>query len=562
MTPDQRPDRPWRVRIDDRHGGPCGAGVLLDDRSVLTCAHVVQQAEAHPAAGPSAYVRVRSAVAAPEWGRTARVVEDVWAFEDGSRRGDVALLRLDEPVGHAGTTELWKVPISGGRVRVYGFPAFEPYGIGVDAELAGSGGRAGEWGLLHRLHEGGPWIQPGYSGAGVMALDGAFAGQVVGIVVADYVDGNGRAAWMVPVDTMETYLGRRIAPYVRGVGIEVPSRGDPAADLDDPLQLALTRELARLLTGDWAGVALVATGRRTGPGSSWLVRLTATSRAPAPEGGTPRGTALPFGAVDAAYDARGKAPEEVCAYLAHRFGFEQDRDREPAGLVHRLLRRRPPPFVIVDGIDGARDAGRLLTELLIPLARDARTRGLRLVLGVEGDPPDDLPYQAHLDPTPLPGGGAPHPVTEEQAREAVARLARAEAEALRLERTTARRFLAPPRLPHGLAPRLTVRLAVARATFPHAEIAAIAERADSAAADVDAYLTEVRGMAAEHEELTVRLELYRALAEEHFGAADPELGALYTVAVRALRSAPVDLAAAARRVPRHAAAVNRRIAEG
>ncbi|WP_353940732.1 serine protease [Streptomyces sp. HUAS MG91] len=561
MTPDQRPDRPWRVRIDDRHGGPCGAGVLLDDRSVLTCAHVVQQADAHPGAGPAAFLRVRSAVAAPEWRRTARVVEDVWAFEDGSRRGDVALLRLDEPVGHACPTELWKVPISGGQVRVYGFPAFEPYGIGVDAELAGSGGRAGEWGLLNRVHEGRPWIQPGYSGAGVMALDGAFAGQVVGIVVADYVDENGRAAWMVPVETMQTYLGRRITPYVRGVGIEVPSRGDPAADLDDPLQLALTRELARLLTSGWAGVALVATGRRTGPGSSWLVRLTETSRAPGPDGGAPRGTALPFGAVDAAYDARGRTPGEVCAYLAHRFGFDPGA-RDPAALVHRLLRRRPPPFVIVDGIDGAGDPHRLLADLLIPLARDARTRGLRLVLGVEGDPPDDLPYQVHLDPTPLPGTAAPRPVTVDRAREAVARLARAEAEALLLERTTARRFLAPPRLPHGRAPRLTVRLAVARATFPHAEIAAIEARAVAAATDVDAYLTEVRAMDAAHEDLTVRLELYRALAEEHFGASDRELGALFTAAHSALRTAPVDLAAAGRRVPRYIAAVNRRIAEG
>ncbi|MFJ4716744.1 trypsin-like peptidase domain-containing protein [Streptomyces sp. NPDC088785] len=560
MTPDQRPDRPWRVRIDDRHGGPCGAGVLLDDRSVLTCAHVVQQAEAHPAAGPSAYLRVRSAVCAPEWRRTARVVEDAWAFEDGSRRGDVALLRLDEPVEHAGLTELWKVPISGGQVRVYGFPTFEPYGIGVDAELAGSGGRAGEWGLLNRMHDGRPWIQPGYSGAGVMALDGAFAGQVIGIVVADYIDENGRAAWMVPVDTMQTYLGRRIDPYVRGVGIEVPSRGDPAADLGDPLQLALTQELARLLTGGWAGVALVATGRRTGPGSSWLVRLTETSRAPAPDGGAPRGTALPFGAVDAAYDARGRTTQEVGAYLAHRFGFGHD--GEPADLVRRLLRRRPPPFVILDGVDGAADPGRLLADLLIPLARDARTRGLRLVLGCGGEPPADLPYHVHLDPTPLPGADPPRTVTEDRARAAVVRLARAEAEALAAERTTARRFLAPPRLPHGRAPRLKVRLAVARATFPHAEIAAIEDRALAAAADVDAYLTEVRAMDAAHEDLTVRLELYRALAEEHFGAADPELGTLFTAANRALRAAPVDLAAAARRVPRYAAAVNRRIAEG
>ncbi|MFD8565403.1 trypsin-like serine peptidase [Streptomyces sp. NPDC059639] len=560
MTPDQRPDRPWRVRIDDQYGKPCGAGVLLDRRSVLTCAHVVKQAGAHPAAGTRAHLRVRSAVAGDAWSVTARVVEDVWAFDDDSRRGDVALLRLDRPVGHDGVTELWKVPISGGKVRVYGFPEYEPDGIGVDAELAGSGGRAGEWGLLNRTHEGRPWIRPGYSGAGVMALDGAFAGQVIGIVVAEFVDEDGKAAWMVPVDTMRTYLGSRIEPYVRGVGIEVPSRGDPAADLDDPLQLALTRELARLLTSDWAGVALVATGRQTGPGSSWLVRLTETSRSTR-RGGAPRDTVLPFGAVDAAYDARGRSVGEVSAYLADRFGFAPDRDRTPAELVRRLLRRTPPAFVIVDGIDSARDTGRLLTELLVPLARSARTRGLRLVLGVEGDPPEELPYQVRLDPAPL-SGGALRAVTVEQARQAVADLARAEGEALVLERTTARRFLAPPRPPHGEAPRLTVRLAVARATFPHAETAAIEARARSVRTEVDAYLAEVRGMGAEHEELSVRLELYRALAEEHFGAHDPELSGLFATAAHALRAAPADLAAAGRRVPRYVAAVNRRIAEG
>jgi len=35
------------------------------------------------------------------------------------------------------------------------------------------------------VHADGQWIEPGYSGAGVVVLDGDHAGHVIGIVVAD-----------------------------------------------------------------------------------------------------------------------------------------------------------------------------------------------------------------------------------------------------------------------------------------------------------------------------------------------------------------------------------------
>jgi hypothetical protein len=97
----------------------------------------------------------------------------------------VALLELDETACDA-HTKLWCTPISGGKVRAHGFPAAERYGISVDAELAGDGGRGGEFGLLNRVRTDGQWIEPGYSGAGVMMLEGDHAGHVIGIVVADF----------------------------------------------------------------------------------------------------------------------------------------------------------------------------------------------------------------------------------------------------------------------------------------------------------------------------------------------------------------------------------------
>ncbi|MYS19506.1 Protein kinase domain-containing protein [Streptomyces sp. DvalAA-14] len=251
-------DDPWRVRVDDGDGKPCGAGVLLDERHVLTCAHVVRYAGASPG-GTAAHVRIKSVACTPEWTGTARVAPESWVHRSGTRRGDVALLRLDEPTGCRAHASLWRAPISGGKVRVYGFPAAEPYGIGTDAELAGSGGREGEWGLLNRIRTGSPWIEAGYSGAGVVALGGEFAGRVIGIVVADYVNAGARAAWMLPTETVLAYLPQVERYVAGGLANHLGASDDIPPDdvLSDALRLALTQELTRLLDGPWAGTVVL-----------------------------------------------------------------------------------------------------------------------------------------------------------------------------------------------------------------------------------------------------------------------------------------------------------------
>ena len=390
-------EQAWRVRVDGRRRG---AGVLLDERHVLTCAHVVGD-EDEP-------VSVRSAACRPEWSTTARLAPGSRAYQGiDTRRGDVALLVLDEATLCDAHTKLWCAPISGGRVRAHGFPRAEPYGISVDAELAGDGGRGGELGLLNRVRADAQWIEPGYSGAGVMMLDGDHSGHVIGIVVADFRNADARAAWMIPTETIREYLPQ-VAPFVAGEPTlrGLSDGGLPELERDDTLRIALTRELTRLLSGGWAGT-VVLPGGTAGTGTGWLVRLVRTAD-PATRAGTsdaqfaeaPRDTVLRLGAVDAAYDAHGKSLSEITNYLAERFGLSPD----GPDLIRRLLRRVPPACVVIVGVDRAASPDALIREVLRPLAVSARSRGVRLVLGFDGPlPGKKLPYDVALDPEPLVG---------------------------------------------------------------------------------------------------------------------------------------------------------------
>ncbi|MET7652955.1 trypsin-like peptidase domain-containing protein [Streptomyces sp. NPDC005486] len=559
-------DRPWRVRVDDEEGTPCGAGVLLDDRHVLTCAHVVRYAGAAPG-GTTSRVRISSVACRPEWTRTAHVAAGTWVHDHGTQRGDVALLELDEPADCGTRTTLWKAPISGGMVQVYGFPHDEPFGMGADAELAGSGHRQGEWGLLKRMREGDPWIERGYSGAGAMAVGGQFDGRVIGIVVADYVNGDAKAAWMLPTETILTYLPR-IEEFTGGDRNDElgPSYGELPGDvLGDPLRLALTQELTRLLDSDWSGTVVVGTGGTTAVGDSWLVRLVRTAdpaaRATVTDAeltGAPGDTVLRLGTIDAAYDARGRSVADVGGYLTGRFGLPGGDARE---VRRQLLRRMPPACLVVGGVDRARDPEALVRELLGELAARARSRGIRLVLGFEGVPPADLSHDVCLDPEPL-RGDATWSVTAAEVHSVVGQLAAEEDTASSLDQEWGIRLFAAPRLPPRAAPRLRVRLAVARATEPSPELAAIHDRADDARAALARFDHDLRRMIATHEDLTAHLELHRLRAARYFGVEDRRLADRHAPAFRALKSEPIDLGVARTLVRRYVDEVNRRLEEG
>jgi len=565
MAGHRHSEHPWRVRVDDEGGTPRGAGVLLGDRHVLTCAHVVRLAGAAPG-GSAGGVRISSTVCHPEWSISARLSPDAWVYRNETRRGDVALLELDEPTPCGASTRLWRAPISGGRVRAYGFPRVDPYGIAVEARLAGSGGREGEWGVLNQIHSGAQWLEEGYSGAGVLALDGEFDGRVIGMVVADYVNGDAKAGWLLPTETMLSYLPQ-LLPYVDGEqAIVLPGSEytPPDQGLDDPLRLALTQQLTRLLSGRWAGTVVV-TGGATGTGTSWLARLVHTAD-PATRSRTsdaelsraPRDTVLGLGAVDAAYDARGRSLAEVRGYLAERLGFAAD---EPE-VLWRLLRREPPACLVIAAVDRAADPTALVDELLGPLARRAWSRGIRLVLGFDDGPPAALPYEVSLGPEPVLLTGSGGQTGRAEAEQRVAELSAAEDAAGLLQAEWGLKFVTSPPLPRLLAPQLRVQLAAASRVEPNAEFAAIHALAVAALRRILRYDRGMRGLRTRWEDLWAALNVNRVRAERLFGAEDVGLLLLHGEAVKALGTAPVDLAVAGDAVRRYADEIDRRDDEG
>lgn len=530
--------------------------MLLDERRVLTCAHLVGDENQR--------VSVYSAVCTPEWRATARVAPGSWVYrDDDPLRGDVALLVLDEPAPCDAHATLWLAPISGGLVRAHGFPRAEPYGIPADAELGGDGGRLGEFRLLNpvRVHQ--QWIESGFSGAGVLKLDGDHAGHVIGIVVADYRNADAKAAWMMPTETILRYL-RDIAHDVAGEPADRlggPGDGLPELAHGDTLRVALTRELTRLLTGGWSGTVVLPGGG--GTGTAWLVRLVRTAdpatraRASGAEFyAAPRDTVLGLGAIDAAYDARGRSVAEVTRYLMERFGLPPGHP-DPIG---ELLRRRPPACIVIDGADRAEDPGALLREVIRPLANSARSRGIRLVLGFDGRSPENLPHEVSLDPGPVAGGGhAPRGVTAVGVEARVAELAAAEAGAATLNRENEREFRKLPALPPARAPRLWVRLAVTGGTERDPELAAIDEAAVAALGEITSFRQRLERMRGLLGHLQRTLEVNRVHAARRIPEEDPELADLYTRAFRALYQAPIDLAAAGTSVARYRAEADRRI---
>ncbi|WP_281251146.1 trypsin-like peptidase domain-containing protein [Streptomyces indicus] len=201
----------WHARI--QCGREFGAGFLVSDRHVLTCAHVVG---AHEAEGVG--------VTFPHVGKDrlpARVVaHGGWA--DGLDPGDLAVLELDDPVTirpaeFAAPAEAYGDPPP--RLLSYGFP--KAYEEGVLAEYRAVGGQliTQEWVQLEAWGPAGQPLAPGFSGAAVTL---AHDGRVVGMVTSAARNPQIRNGRMLPAQVMARYWPR--------LGDLIPTGAAAAAD--------------------------------------------------------------------------------------------------------------------------------------------------------------------------------------------------------------------------------------------------------------------------------------------------------------------------------------------
>jgi hypothetical protein len=558
MVPCERLDDSWQVVVCDDNGSIVGAGVLLEERLVLTCAHVVLAAGAGVSRS-SGLLRVNSVLCQPRWSMRARVLPDGWVSEHDTQRGDLALIELEEPVScHRGAT-LRRAPVRGVEVRVRGFPDGDKIGTSAEGRLAGAT-KDGEWVEIHPdANNRAQWVTRGFSGAGV-AEDAS--GDVVGVIMAVRSGNPAVVAYMMPVETIIDYLPRlrdcavggstsdpifsrdsdHLADSATGAGA---SPGEAAADV------ALRQEIGRLFTGVWSGTAVV-TGGDPDAGSPWLVRLVATADPAARRrisdaaiAQAPPGVVLGVGAIDLAIDAGARSVDWIRRRISERFQFP---DGDCADLAERLLHHQPRPTLVIDRVDGAQDPGGLLAELVAPIAARARRRGLRLVLGFAGEPPAQLRHEVSLGLERVTGA-ARGPAAADEVRRLIAELSAAEEELATWYARVSVRVADAPVPPPGIAARLRVRQADAAAGRapgrpPSDELALIGGRARAVRADTARQIDRLRDLDREHDDLGLTLKAYLERAERRFGAEDRQLSEVYGRARETLRARPCNLRAA------------------
>ncbi|MCX4821002.1 tetratricopeptide repeat protein [Streptomyces sp. NBC_01142] len=220
-------------RAHDR--APNGAGVLVTDRHVLTCAHVtVPNNRRQPPEGP---LFVHFHHADPHEPIPAVVVEGGWHPQDSVlRTGDLAVLELQTPLpGTAATAPLVSTEngVWGHRFHVYGYPEGDHRAGGVSANGTISGRAGPDWIQLESTSTLGHGLAPGFSGSPVWDIT---LGGVIGIVAARDKPGekhDPRTGYAIPVEALAGFW-----PPLREL-IRKPVAEEQRAEVENLLALPL-----------------------------------------------------------------------------------------------------------------------------------------------------------------------------------------------------------------------------------------------------------------------------------------------------------------------------------
>lgn len=188
----------WHARISC--GRDTGAGFLVTEQHVLTCAHVVARSDTEAVAVSFAHGGYEEV--------PARVVAHGGWDGRETDPGDLAVLELDRPVPmkpaeFATPTDAYGEPPR--RLLAYGFP--KRYDEGTFAEYRATAEQliAGEWVQLESWAAHGQSLAPGFSGAAVTLAD---TGRVVGMVSAAARSPEIRNGRMLPSQVMARYWPR------------------------------------------------------------------------------------------------------------------------------------------------------------------------------------------------------------------------------------------------------------------------------------------------------------------------------------------------------------------
>ena len=206
MNPRLAERPPWLVRIRRTRGdSPVGAGILISDTSVITCAHVISSSlNSDP---PEDQVYVEFQFASVHQPIPAVVAPGGW-YPESNRTADVAVLELREakpddayPVSLRSTESgIWDH-----RFHTYGYPKGHEEG-GVPARGVIVGAAENEWIQLQADSVLGYSLEAGFSGAPVWDIN---LNSVIGMVVARDRPrgdkGDPRTGYAIPTDVLLRY---------------------------------------------------------------------------------------------------------------------------------------------------------------------------------------------------------------------------------------------------------------------------------------------------------------------------------------------------------------------
>jgi hypothetical protein len=351
--------------------------MILDSRHVLTCAHILTGAGPGTGDTPPDVEVIVDPVGLPNTAPVqARIAPDGWAPPTDRGRGDVALLKLSQPLPDGCGAPLSRLSMRQTLpVYVCGFSETLPNGMVVDGKLVGyqPGGERVQLNTSSDLR-----IRAGFSGAGVVDERN---GRVVGMVVT--VHGTAGVSWIIPVEAIVNHI-RAVDQWVTGA----PSIDDSFPSPDQSGDEEIEGRIADFLAGRTPGnVLIIITGA---PGSKGLVALSraimlsSRHRRP-PDGGRPPGgedpNTAPLGTIDLAVDAAGKTPQAVKLRLTEWAGAPGGGTPEwDARLVAEAA-----PTLIIGNIDAATDVDALLSGVVQPIVEQAAKSGMRLVLTFQGE---------------------------------------------------------------------------------------------------------------------------------------------------------------------------------